>query len=222
MIAGSCGLLGLLATGLIASVAASGKIVSRLPAYDVQVEAILPFLSPVQMAVAAVLFAPPLGLCLAALLGAAKNRIQMACTLAGAPLLLSPPLGLVIMPAVNTFKSGRAFAAELRKHACAATCVYTYRNDFSGLCNLYTGIVNMSKIKTESELKEAPKAPDVLVIADGRYIEKALPPEKLQPHFVYKEGVGHRLMFLLRGVRPSKSMESDGLPASLSQVSSFN
>ena len=215
-------LLGLLATGLIVLVAASAKIMNHLPALDVQPEAILPFLSPLRMAGAAVLFALPLGLCLAVLLGAARSRMQIACALTGALLLLSPPLDLIIMPAVNTLKSGRTFAAEVRERAVGPARVYLYKNDFSGVYNLYTGFVSMPEPKTESELKELLEEPDALVIADGEQIGKALTPKELKPHLLYEEGVGHRRMVLLRGVRPSKSRDSDELPESLPQVSSLN
>jgi len=215
-------ILGVLATVLALLATSGAELMERLPDYDVQVEAVLPLLSPLRMGAAAAMFALPLALSFAALLGVPKSRMQTAFALAAAVLLFSLPEDLTVVPAVNTFKSGRTFAAEVRKHAANTTRVFMYGKDFSGVYNLYTGFVRMPEIHKKSRLKRILTERDVLVIGAGKHIEEALTAEELKSHLVYKEGVGHRLMLLLRGRGTSKSTQSAGLTASPSQADGFD
>ena len=76
----------------------------------------------------------------------------------------------------------------------------------------------MPQIRTQSGLKRALEAPRALVIADGKRLDKALSAEEWEPHVVYREEVGHRVMFLLRGMSPLESEDGGESPSSLSHL----
>jgi hypothetical protein len=119
-------------------------------------------------------------------------------------LLLFLPLDLVGNQAENVLKSGRRFSLEIKTHAGPTPIVYLYGNNYSGVYNLYSGIVSMPVTEDEGKLLAALATPGTLVVTDSKRVEKLLSPAELARHLVYEEGVGHRQMLLLRGLAPGE------------------
>jgi hypothetical protein len=118
------------------------------------------------------------------------------------------PVDLVANPAINVFKSGRRFALEIKAHAAGGKTVYLYGNNYAGLYNLYSGITDMPQIEDEAKLRAVLEMPGVLVVSDGRRIDQVLSAEEKARHVVYREGVGHREMLLLKGMAPGAPVPS--------------
>ncbi len=160
------------------------------------------FFTPVRGAVGALLALLAVG---AAVLGlrtapdAGRSRAVFICA---AMLLLFLPVDVVMNPALNFAKSGRTFGQEIKKAASRGKTVYLYEENFSGLYNLYSGIVDMPQISGEAQLKQVLGSGDAVVVGEAKQISKVLNPFQLMRYLVLQEGVGHRQMMLLKGVGP--------------------
>jgi hypothetical protein len=137
-----------------------------------------------------------------AFLAASRSAVRAAVLLAAAVLLLGLPVDLTITPALNTVKSGVGLSAAVNSNAGPSGQVFMFMDEFSGLYNLYTGRLHMPIITDDEELRDLLQRPDALVIATDKQAGNVLGPEKLKEHTVYREGVGHRAMVVLKGTGP--------------------
>ena len=159
------------------------------------------YFSPWRAVLAVVLTLPALVAAVLGLRTPAEWGRRRAAMLAAAMLLLWLPVQLVGNQAVNVFKSGRRFGAVIRQHAPEATDVYLYDSKgFSGVYNLYSGLVHMPQVTDEAQLRTILSTPGTLVVAEAKQVSKVLSEEEVSRRLVYEEGVGHRQMVLLRGI----------------------
>jgi 4-amino-4-deoxy-L-arabinose transferase-like glycosyltransferase len=160
-------------------------------------EQIARYVSPVRLAQAVVLSSLPVAAALSGMLCPAGRRMRKAAMLAATILLTGLQLDLTVTPVVNTFKSAAEFAAVVNRRAAGGGTVRMYKNDFSGLYNLYTGRLSMPVISTPEEMKSFLATPGNFVIADRRHVRKALTPEEEAQHTLAADSIGHRRMVLL-------------------------
>jgi hypothetical protein len=97
----------------------------------------------------------------------------------------------------NVFKSGRLFCREATPYLRQARVVNLFPQDYSGVYNLYTGIVHMPVIEDEQALKEALAASGTVVIGQRSSLLKAFTPDELAAMLLMERNVGHRQMVLL-------------------------
>jgi len=138
---------------------------------------------------------------------------KAAAAMAAGLLLLSLPMDLVLIPAANTFKSGRAFGEMVEREASENDDVYFFQKTFAGVYNLYTGRVSMPMIETADKLREALRDPNVLIITDLKHLEDILDDQEHKRYAVAEEAVGHRTMLLLRGIAPAGRADVGAVPA---------
>jgi 4-amino-4-deoxy-L-arabinose transferase-like glycosyltransferase len=132
-----------------------------------------------------------------------RRALERPAALAAVLVLLvvvtSVAVDLVLLPKANNVKSGLNFAEAADPYLRRAAQVCLYKNDFSGVYNIYTDRVSIPIIPTRGQaLEEALASPDrVAVIGRDADIEKKLG----QPPAIGREAVrvrvGHRNMVLL-------------------------
>lgn len=83
-----------------------------------------------------------------------------------------------------------------------ADVVHLYPQDYSGVYNLYTGLVHMPVIKDEVPLREALARHGMLVIGQRKRLLQALTPDELAGLTLMQRNVGHREMVLLGASTP--------------------
>jgi len=142
----------------------------------------------------------PAAACLLGLVRRGNLPAWRATALGVAVLLFTPTVDVALTPVANQFKSGRAFACAVNRRAGAERTVYLYRNDLSGLYNLYTGRLRMPVVEAPEDLVALLAQPRALVIADAAQVRDALTPERIRKHTILQEKVGHRSMVLLGGI----------------------
>jgi len=117
--------------------------------------------------------------------------------------LLSLVIDLFVFPVMNPIKSGRSFAAEALPYLREADKSYMFGNEYSGVINLYTGILSIPVIHDEAAMLEtleesgARKSERIAVITDqSRYerIRGKLPPDL---SVAVQEHIGQKNMVLL-------------------------
>jgi hypothetical protein len=177
---------------------------------DVQAtKEILAWLTPGHIAGALILLAMSLGFVLASLLASFENARRRIVMLMAGCVLLSLVFDLVVTPAFNRVKSGRQFCEAALKHAGPSGTICMFEQSFSGTYNLYTGRTRMPILEDEQALREAIEKPGVVVIASETNLAGVLKPDEIERHCLYKEGVGHRTMFLLGSARTEKKAGPD-------------
>jgi 4-amino-4-deoxy-L-arabinose transferase-like glycosyltransferase len=196
------------AVGTVACVVAAGpalghaKLTGRLELGQADVARLHAYFGLYRAGLAGVLALPAVVAAVLGLRTPAQDGPRRAAFLAAAMLLLFLPVDVVVNPAENVFKSGRRFGQEIRAQAAGASAVYLYSNNFSGVYNLYSGIVNMPQVDDEARLRTILATPGTLVVGQAGQVLKVVSKEELQRHLVYEEGVGHRQMVLLKGLPP--------------------
>jgi hypothetical protein len=115
--------------------------------------------------------------------------------------LLSLVLDLLAFPIMNPIKSGRSFAAAALPYLRDADESRMFGDEYSGVINLYTGIVSIPVIQDETALLKMLEQPGgtgrIAVITDMKRYERIR--EKLPPGLsvAVQERIGHRSMLLL-------------------------
>ena len=169
------------------------------------------FLNPGRTVAALLMLAAVLAVSARKAFAPSAPSTRKAIALVAAVMLLSLAMDLFLVPAVNTFKSGREFSLAVVRHAAGGKTVYMWRSDYAGVYNLYTGYVRMPIIEDEGELMELLKRSDVLVISADKRIKEVLSPGQLREWLLLREVVGHRAMILMEGKEPSGNQ---GVPGS--------
>ncbi len=200
-----------LGVALVACVTAAGpllhstKLAARTELSSGDLTWLQAYFSPWRALLAAALTAPAIVAAVMGLRTPARSGRRKAAFLAAAMVLFFVPVAIVINPAGNVFKSGRRFGEAIKQHAVPGKHVYLYENNFSGVYNLYSGIVNMPQIDDAAQLQAILAAPDTLVVGEAKQLGKVLSSEEKARHLVYSEGVGHREMLLLKGLAPPRA-----------------
>jgi 4-amino-4-deoxy-L-arabinose transferase-like glycosyltransferase len=113
-----------------------------------------------------------------------------------------------VYPVLNEFKSSRSFGERARGHLESEDKKYFYRSEFSGVVNLYSGVVGIPVIELAADaparLADALKEPvKVVVISDEKWLETDLPSPPADTWVIVEEQVGHRGMMLISNKRLS-------------------
>jgi hypothetical protein len=183
-------------------VALASRILPLSPLDENDVRRILAGLTPGGIVLTLAMFALPIALSVAGLLQPAHAAARRAAILAAAVLSFSLPQDVTIAPAMNIFKSGKVFAQEINRQAGNSKEVYTYRQSYSGVYNLYSDRATILVLGSPEGLKKALQSPKNLIFGDRPGLERALSGEKIERYIVFQEGVGHRDMVLLQGIAP--------------------
>ena len=170
---------------------------------------VLAWLTPAHVAGALILLAMSLGFVLASLLASFENARRRLVMLMAGCVLLSLCFDLTVTPAFDAVKSGRQICEAALKHTGPSADIRMFKSDFSGTYNLYTGKTRMPILADEQALREAIEKPGVVVIASETGLKGVLKPDEIKQYCLYKEGVGHRTMFLLGRARAEKRASPD-------------
>lgn len=112
--------------------------------------------------------------------------------------LLAVAADLFLTPFINAFRSPRPFAEQVARHVSPGDRLCLYRKSYHGIYNLYTGRERIPVLKGEQQLLQQLARPEVLVIADRKYIKRIDTPVDLISLEVASGHVGSRYMVLLR------------------------
>jgi len=184
-------------SGLVATAARARFLFSPSEGLSLYLERFARWLTWDRLAVGILMLALPLGVSIAGLIHSSRSSARGAVALAGAMLLLSLPLDLILTPPLDSVKSGKALAEAVQRHAQDGVRLYTFRNEFHGMYNLYTGIAPIPVIQTVRELREVLREPGALVIAEGDELEQSLMPGEAERYVCHRDRVDSRAMVLL-------------------------
>ena len=138
--------------------------------------------------------------------GAARHGLSPLWLLAGITLAWTLHTGIFLLPHVNGIKSGRLFAEEAKPFVDAAANVYCWRNDFSGVYNLYLQRDAMPLIESEARLMGFMARPEKTAFITTRRRHRPHGDLPLAPYHVLAEKrVGHRIMMLVGNWQPAQS-----------------
>lgn len=179
---------------------------------DGEAAQVLNALAPWHVAAAVALGSAALCLFIAAVVHRTRP-VSLAFGTVAATMLLSLTIDVSVTPAFNAVKSGKKFGLRVRELSeDGAIPVYLYRSEYSGVYNLYSGIVRMPILRNHGdngrardELTDVLSTGDALVIGNEERFRNAFSPAELTEFAVYEERVGHRRMLVLRGNRPATS-----------------
>jgi len=160
--------------------------------------------SPVTIVLVTVAALVLLGAAVAGIRSAVRNASPWAPVLVvlAAMIIVSLCFDLLAFPLLNPVKSGRAFAVEALPYLKKAHKSYMYGDEYSGVINLYTGIVSIPAIdgadKAERMLailqREAPSRIAVVTdLGSFKSIRDRLPQGF---HVAVQQQIGHRSMLL--------------------------
>ncbi len=139
----------------------------------------------------------------ASVLAAARTGIarpvRRAWLLVLAVFLLGIPADLFLTPFIDAFRTARPFAQKVAGQIRAEDTLCLYRRDYDGLYNLYTGRTRIPVLKNEEQLLDRLAHPDVLVIADEKYLKRIDEPVDWSGLQVVGGHVGGHYMLLVRG-----------------------
>jgi len=170
-----------------------------IPLSDSEMKDLAMWMTPVRLIGIMVALAGILAVSIAALWVRAEKGALRTAILVTSILLISLLADVAVLPVVNQFKSGRGFGDAVRERAHDSDRVFMFKNNFSGVYNLYTGFVKMPVIENAEQLRARLSDPDVFVIGNVKDIRKALTPLEMDRYVVHRETVGHRVMVLLEG-----------------------
>jgi len=201
------GVLLLVAGALIGAAALARPILVRIEENEELLNEALRAVTPAWQVCAAAALMLPLALaCVGLAQAAAKGRSRPAL-LAVATLALVATTLPIVWPVVNIFKSGKLFCEAAMPYVSRADVVHLYPQDYSGVYNLYTGLVHMPVIRDEAPLREALARPGTVVIGRRKNLLKALTPDELAGWTLMRRNVGHREMVLLGASAPEATGE---------------
>jgi 4-amino-4-deoxy-L-arabinose transferase-like glycosyltransferase len=191
------GLLAVVSVAVIAAAALARPLLPRIEKDPSLVKEALVVMTPVWQIVAIALLLAPAAVIGLGLVHAVKARRVSDYMLASAILVLAAAGLPCVGSAVNVFKSGRLFCHEAMPYLRQARVVNLFPQDYSGVYNLYTGIVSMPAIDDEDALKAALDRPGTIVIGQRKSLLNAFTPDELSQWTLMERNVGHREMLLL-------------------------
>jgi len=202
------GVLLLLSVVLVAATALACPILVRVEEDPGLLKEALERLTPAWH-VCAILFLLPAAVACIGLVRAVKGRHINDYFLATAVFVLMAVGQPCVGWAANVFKSGRLFCQEAMPYIQKARVVNLFPQDYSGVYNLYTGIVSMPVITEADALREALNRPGTVVIGERSRLLKDFTSEELAPLTLMERNVGHREMLLLGRLQPAAAHQGD-------------
>ena len=195
------GVLALFSVTLVAAAALARPVLTRIEEDPNLLREALGVLTPTwHVCVLSLLLLPAVVACVGFARAVKARRINNYA-LAFAILLLMAVGQPCMGSAVNVFKSGKLFCEAAMPYVSRADVVHLYPQDYSGVYNLYTGLVHMPVIRGEAPLREALARPGTVVIGQRKRLLQALTPDELAGWTLMRRNVGHRKMMLLGAPR---------------------
>lgn len=160
---------------------------------------ILNSLSGLKIGITVCLLGVSMALALVGLFARSEKSFLRIFGVSGAMLIFSLSVSTGLFPVINTVKSGKNFGQVVKERTTQNNQVFLYRDNFSGMYNLYSGFRRMPVLQSVSELQKALSDPKNFVISENDELEDTVQNLDWGKKEVYKERVGHRCMVLLRG-----------------------
>jgi hypothetical protein len=160
---------------------------------------VLNSLSGLKIGITACLLGLSIVLALVSLFARAEKSDLRIFGVSGAMLIFSLSVTTGLFPMINTVKSGKHFGQVVKERTSQKSQVFLYRDDYSGMFNLYSGFKRMPILQNVSELQKILSDPENFVISDTDELGDTVQSLDWEKNEVYKERVGHRCMVLLSG-----------------------
>lgn len=122
---------------------------------------------------------------------------KLMCPLVILVLTVSLMADILLLPKANDLKSGKHFVIAAQPYLSQADKIYFFKSDFSGVYNLYTGMVSIPVIHKRGLKSALTTAARVAVIGRDEEIRKELGPDFTVGREAVGVRVGHRKMVLL-------------------------